>query len=102
MSDYLERLKELTRWNSIPNGSGGYRLLCSNPQCSLSCANLRGGRLSVTSMHGNERHSYLMSPTDMAFVTVEFLNSLSEKELQNFVNIFNKTSPEFVFNLDKL
>jgi hypothetical protein len=91
-----------TRWATIPSVEGGYRLLCSNLDCSLSCANLKNGKLSVTSVHGAERHSYELSKADMTFTTLMFLNSLNENELEIFVKIFNKMAPEVVLNLETL
>lgn len=102
MPDYLNKLQKATRWDNIPSISGGQRLLCSDPECSLSCANLRDGKLSVTSVHGNDRHSYSFTKNDMAFVVISFLDQLSEKELQNVCNIFNKVSPEYVLTLEKI
>lgn len=70
-----------TRWAKITGEDGSYRLLCSNPTCSLSCANLKNGKISVTSVHGTERHSYELTKADMAFTSLMFLNSLTEDEL---------------------
>lgn len=100
--EFLKRFRELTRWNKIPDSQDSFRLLCSDPICSLSCANLRDGKISVTSIHGDERHSYVFTKNDTAFAFIEFVNTLNEKELQNFVNIFNKSNPEFVLELSKL
>lgn len=78
----IDNLK--TRWNKISSFGDDYRLSCSHPVCSLSCANLKKGRISVTSVHGIERHSYEFTRDDMAFATVKFLSSLSKKELRDF------------------
>lgn len=102
MFEYLNKLQKRTRWDNIPDTEDGYRLLCSNPVCSLSCANLRNGRLAVTSMHGNDRHSYLFTKHDMVFATLEFLNTLSETELHTFAGMFNKVSPDLVLNTEKI
>lgn len=102
MRKYIDKLKSQTRWNDIPSLPDGYRLLCSNPVCSLSCANLRNGKLSVTSLHGDERHSYIFTKRDMTFAVIEFLNSLDERELTTVLNIFNKISPDYALNLEKL
>lgn len=100
--DFLQKLKDKTRWDYIPNENSAYRLSCSHPVCSLSCANLRNGRLSTTSIHGEERHSYVFTKNDMAFSALEFLNSLSEKDLSTFCKMFSKLSPEYILNLEKL
>lgn len=102
MSEYLTKLQKVTRWDNIPDADSSYRLLCSGQECSLSCANLRDGKLSVTSVHGKDRHSYLFTKNDMAFTTIAFLDQLSEKELQNICNIFNKVSPEYILTLEKI
>jgi hypothetical protein len=102
MSDYIDVLRQKTRWDKIPGDDDGHRLLCSERVCSLSCANLRNGKISVTSVHGKERHSYLFTKNDMAFATLTFLDSLSEKELETFCSIFNKVSPEFILKLNKI
>lgn len=97
--DFLRYFK--TRWNKISEGSDDYRLSCSHPTCSLSCANLKKGKISVTSVHGTERHSYEMTKNDMAVVTIGFLSHLSEWELETFIKIFNEISPISTLNLDK-
>lgn len=102
MNKFLDKFKLTTRWDSIPNYKNGYRLLCDQPSCSLSCANLRDGKFSVTSIHGEERHSYSLSKNDMAFATALFLNSLSKEELETFAKVFNKVSPLFVLNIEEL
>lgn len=91
-----------TRWTEIPRVGEGYRLLCSNPLCSLSCANLKNGKISVTSIHGDERHSYELTKNDMLFATITFLNHLTKKELETFTKVFNKISPEMVLILEQL
>ena len=101
MSQILEKLREGTRWDKIPDNKG-YRLSCSNSQCSHSCANLRGGRLSVTSVHGTERHSYIFTKRDTALAMLSFLDTLPKADLENFCKIFNKMSEEFVLNVEKL
>lgn len=98
----LDKLKIKTRWDTIPGADDGYRLACSNPQCSLSCANIRNGRISTTSVHGNERHSYSMTRPDMAFAALLFLNTLSEKELQAFAVLFTKISEEKVMKIESI
>jgi hypothetical protein len=100
--DYKDTLKAKTRWDNIPEASDAYRLLCSAPICSLSCANLKNGKLSVTSVHGTERHSYAFTKNDMAFATISFLDSLTQAELEIFIKMFNKISPEFVLNFEKI
>jgi hypothetical protein len=99
---YLTNLKLKTRWDTIPQTSDGFKLLCSNPECSLSSANVKGGKLSTTSMHGNERHSQQLTKMDMAFMTLLFLNSLSEKDLNTFLILFNKSNENFILNLEKV
>lgn len=100
--EFKDKLKSTTRWDNIPDSPENYRLLCSDPLCSLSCANLKNGKLAVTSVHGAARHSYMFTKADMAFTTLMFLNSLSDKELEVFVKMFNKISNEYVFNLEKI
>lgn len=90
-----------TRWRHIAPDQG-YRLACSNAICSHSCANLKKGKISVTSMHGTERHSYELSKVDMCFAVIKFLESLSEKEQQNFVNIANKCLDKKVVSIENL
>lgn len=102
MSEYLERFKSKTRWDNIPTLVDSYKLLCSGPECSLSCANIRGGRLSVTATHGNDRHSQVLSKNDMVFATMAFLNSLSREELEIFCKIFAKSSPNYILNLETI
>ncbi len=101
MSSLIERLKILTRWDTIPNTVDGYRLLCNNSECSLSCANLKDGKLSITSVHGNERHSYTLTKRDMTFLGLLFLDSLEEKDLDVFSKLFNKISDEFSLEIEK-
>jgi len=60
----------------------------------LSCANIRNGRLSITSIHGSERHSYALTKKDMAFLTAVFLSHLSKTELETFNRIFKSVSDE--------
>lgn len=93
---YFTNLKLKTRWDNIPQTVDGYKLLCTNPECSLSCANVKGGKLAVTSIHGTERHSQQLSKMDMAFMTLLFLNSLSEKDLNIFLVLFNKSNENFI------
>lgn len=102
MSVYLDKLREKTRWDKIPDTTEGHRLLCSNNLCSLSCANIRDGRLAVTSIHGSDRHSYQFTKNDMAFAAILFLDSLSEKELEVFCNMFGKISDEYVLKSNKI
>lgn len=102
MSEYLEVLKNQTRWANISEVPNAFRLLCSDPECSLSCANLRNGKISVTSMHGTDRHSYVLSKKDMAFVMCMFLNSLTEKELHYVCHAFTKCNPEYVLTVDRI
>lgn len=90
--DFFDKIKSKTRWNTIPGTEGSFRLSCSDESCSLSCANLRNGKLSTTSMHGNERHSYTLSKNDMAFATLMFLRELSTDELIRFCNMFNNSN----------
>ncbi len=99
---YLERLKTQTRWNDIPGTENGYRLLCSDPVCSLSCANLRNGRLSVTSIHGQVRHSYLFTKKDMVFTIMKFMETLTSEELSTIANVFNKVSQDHIMSIEKL
>lgn len=102
MNRFLNKLKLATRWDTIPDEIKGFRLLCNDPECSLSCANLKQGKLSVTSIHGNERHSYLLSKKDMAFVTLCFLDSLSETDLESFCKMFDKVSSDFILRVEKI
>jgi hypothetical protein len=53
-------------------------------------------------MHGNERHSQQLTKMDMAFMTLLFLNSLSEKDLNTFLILFNKSNENFILNLEKV
>jgi len=98
---FLDKLKKDTRWDNIPSIPDGYRLLCNNPTCSLSCANIRDGRLSVTSVHGEERHSKTLTKKEMAFITALFLNSLSEYDLIAFTHIYNNLCPDATLNVTK-
>lgn len=102
MSNYIDILQEKTRWDDIPKTNNDFRLLCNDPECSLSCANIRNGKLSVTSIHGDERHSQILTKNDMAFITLKFLESLNEEELRTFCHIFNKISPTFLLTFKKL
>lgn len=97
----LEKLQSKTRWNLIPGTTNQYRLLCSHPECSLSCANLRSGKLSVTSIHGADRHSYLLTKNDMAFVTIDFLGSLTPEELNGFCKLFNQITKGSALTAEK-
>lgn len=97
--DFFKRFK--TRWRNIaPNQ--GYRLACNHPTCSLSSANLKKGKISITSTHGDERHSYELTGPDMMFATVSFLNHLSELELQMFIDIFNDVSRSTILSAEKI
>lgn len=102
MNNYIDRLKLQTRWDSIFNENESYRLLCNHPTCSLSCANLKKGRLAVTSIHGTDRHSYMLSKKDMAFLTALFLDSLSKEELETFSKVFGKISDAYVLNIEEI
>jgi len=96
MSDFLTLLKDQTRWNDIAQSrDDGYRLLCNHAECSLSCANLRDGVLSLTSIHGKERHSYKLTKYDMAFASIMFLDSLTKEDLEDFAKMFNKVSSKY-------
>lgn len=92
-------LNQKTRWRDLKHG---HRLLCNNEDCSLSCANILNGRLSVTSIHGTERHTYQLEEDDMLFLILEFLSSLAEDKLIYFCKLFNKKSEDFLLNLEKL
>jgi hypothetical protein len=92
--NYLDKLKSQTRWDNIPQEPDAFRLLCNQPVCSLSCANIRNGKLAITSIHGSERHSYILSKKDMAFLTAVFLSHLSKTELETFNKIFKSISDE--------
>jgi len=98
---FLDKLKKDTRWDNIPDLPESYRLLCNSSMCSLSCANLRDGRLSVTSVHGAERHSQTLTKKEMAFISAIFLNSLSEYDMLTFLNIYNNLSPENTLSTSK-
>lgn len=87
-------MKTQTRWDAIPQEADAFRLLCNQPVCSLSCANIRNGKLSITSIHGSERHSYVLTKKDMAFLTATFLAHLSKSELETFTKIFKSISDE--------
>lgn len=93
-NNYLNRLKTQTRWDDIPQEPDAFRLLCNQPVCSLSCANIRNGKLAITSIHGNERHSYILTKKDMAFLTAVFLAHLSKTELETFNIILKSVSDE--------
>lgn len=68
----------------------------------MSCANIKNGKLHVTSIHGVDRHSQELSKNDMVFTTVVFLNSLSDIELEGFTKIFNTLSPTKAINLENI
>lgn len=102
MLDFLTRLKEKTRWDSIPQSDTGFRLLCSDPSCSLSCANLKNGRFSVTATHGTERHSYTLSKNEMVFISLLFLDSLEDEDMEKFCKLFSKLSAEGILTYEKI
>ena len=78
-----------TRWDRVDTTEERYRLRCNSEDCSMSCANVSNGKLSITSVHGGERHTSMLSNRDMLFVTLQYLNSLSSKDLDSFCNLFN-------------
>lgn len=90
-----------TRWKYIGSDQG-YRLACSHPVCSLSCANLKKGKISITSVHGTERHSYELTKADMYFAFIKLIEGLNDKEQENFVNIVNKCLDRKVISIENL
>lgn len=77
-------------WNQIDEFDGRFRLMCSNPSCSLSIANLLLGKLHITTMHGRERHSYTFSDKDMLFIVSQYLNSISKEDREKVIEFFKK------------
>lgn len=102
MSKLLEKIKDQTRWDTIPSMRNAYRLLCNHEVCSLSCANAKNGRLSITSVHGADRHSYTLTKKDMTFLTLMFLDSLNTQDLDILTKLFNKLSEEHVLTSEKI
>ncbi len=78
----------MANWANINDNNNRFRLLCNNPTCSLSVANLIDGILHITTVHGSNRHSMLLSHEDMRFIVSQYLNSLSETDRRNLLNFF--------------
>lgn len=96
----LEKIAEKTQWSKIDK-QDRFRLRCVNESCSLSCANMINGRLSLTSIHNNERHTHLLSSKDMLFLTLDYLNTLSKKDLNSFIRLFNKVSDDYTLSVNE-
>lgn len=94
----LDKISQKTNWTKVDN-QNRFRLRCSGEECSLSCANIASGRLSITSTHGNERHTNLLTKKDMLFVTLMYLNSLEKNDLDYVIRLFNKVSDDYTLSL---
>lgn len=96
----LDKIAQKTQWSKIDK-QDRFRLRCGNDSCSLSCANIANGRLSLTSVHGNERHTYQLTSKDMLFLTLDYLKYLNSKDLETFIKLFNKVSDDYTLSVDK-
>lgn len=77
-----------SQWARISESNDRFRLLCDNNNCSLSLANLLSGRLHITTMHGNERHSYTLTDADMKFVVSQFIKALPAEERKKLLQFY--------------
>lgn len=80
----------MAKWTNINESNDKFRLLCDNEYCSLSVANLLKGKIHITTIHGNERHSYTFSNKDMLFVVSQFIKNLSPSDRQSLLNFYRK------------
>lgn len=79
----------MDNWLQIEdNDNNRFRLICNNPSCNLSIANLLSGKLHITTMHGRERHSYTLSERDMLFIVSQYLNSVSQEDRNKLLEFF--------------
>lgn len=79
----------MAKWAQINESTNRFRLLCNANSCSLSLANVVNGMLSISTVHGTERHSSLLSHEDMLFIVSQYLNSLSSKDRENILQFFH-------------
>jgi len=70
----------MTQWTNIDNKNNKFRLSCDNDDCNLSICNLINGKLHVTTIHNNKRHSLTFSSKDMVFIVSQFLNNLKKED----------------------
>lgn len=80
----------MSQWANINDSNDRFRLLCDNDNCSLSIANLLSGKIHVTTVHGNERHSYTCSHEDMKFIVAQYIKSLSKEKREDFLEFFSQ------------
>lgn len=78
-----------SQWAKINDSNDRFRLLCDNSDCSLSIGNLLSGRIHITTVHGNERHSYTFTNKDMLFVISQFMKTLSVEDRKKILEFYS-------------
>lgn len=77
------------KWTNINEENNKFRLLCSSDDCSLSICNLIRGKIHITTIHGQNRHSYTMNNKDMVFIVSQFLYSLNKEDRKKILEYYN-------------
>lgn len=75
-------------WALIQNNPNKYRLLCNHKDCSLSICNLDNGRISITTLHGGNRHSMVFDNNDMIFIMSQFISRLSKSDREKLLEFY--------------
>lgn len=76
-------------WSIIDTSNDRFRFYCENPECNLSMCNLLQGKLHITTIHNNKRHSYSFSDRDMAFIISQYINSLPSHKRNKILEFLN-------------
>lgn len=79
----------MSKWANIEEKTNSFRLLCSHDDCSLSICNLLNGRLHVTTLHGNNRHSLTFDNRDMLFIVSQFIKSLKKEDRKKLLEFYD-------------
>lgn len=79
----------MAEWNNINNKNDRFKLSCDHDDCDLSIANLLYGRLHLTSIHNDTRHSYTFSHHDMLFVVSQYIKNLSPNDRKKLLEFYS-------------
>lgn len=77
-------------WATINNINDRFRLLCNHNDCSLSVCNLISGKLHITTIHGNKRHSVSLTNEDMLFIISQYIKALSPIDREKLLDFYSK------------
>lgn len=80
--------QEKNNWKNIENNR--FRLLCNKDSCTRSIANLLDGRLHISTIHGEDRHTVTLTTNDMFFITSQFLSTLDQQSLIDYLTYCEK------------